>query len=225
MSDRALVFDLDDTLYPERQYVRSGYRVVAEVLRERLGTSVRYEDWLWDRFQAGRSDGALDALRIEYQLDLKPKDIADLVETYRNHHPQLQPRDGMVPLLTSAGKQAHLAILSDGFLPAQQYKLEALRLRSFFQQVVFTETLGRAFWKPAAEGFQLIRELLGVAHEDCVYIGDNPAKDFVAPNLLGWKTIQLRLEDQVHAREPEAPNGKPDCTCLSVGELSRVLLG
>lgn len=224
MPDRALVFDLDDTLYPERQYVRSGYCMVAQVLRESKGTTQRYEDWLWDRFQAGQADGALNALSDHFRLDLSGKEISDLVEVYRNHKPSLQPRDGIVPLLSSAARVARLGLLTDGFLPAQLYKLEALHLRGAFEEIVFTEKLGRRFWKPAAEGFQLISERLGVPHGNCLYVGDNLAKDFVAPNRLGWQTVLLRLEDQVHAENPAAQGGRPQHTCHSVEELARFLL-
>lgn len=224
MAERALVFDLDDTLYPERQYVRSGYRVIAEVLRQQQGTQDRYEDWLWERFLAGEASGAFDALSKRFGLELSDKQIADLVATYRGHRPTLQARDGMAELLGAAGRQARLGLLSDGLLPAQQYKLEALHLRPMFDAVVFTEQLGREFWKPAREGFQLMTELLGVEHEACTYVADNLAKDFVAPNGLGWRTVLLRCEDQVH-RDNEAPSrGEPDVTVNSVGRLRDVLI-
>jgi putative hydrolase of the HAD superfamily len=34
---RAIIFDIDDTLYPERDYVLSGYRAVADAFAGRLG--------------------------------------------------------------------------------------------------------------------------------------------------------------------------------------------
>jgi len=224
MAERALVFDLDDTLYPERQYVRGGYRVIADVLRGQYRTQDRYEDWLWERFRAGKASGAFDALSKRFDLELSEKQIADLVATYRGHRPTLQARDGMTELLGAAGRQARLGLLSDGFLPAQQYKLEALRLRPAFDQVVFTEQLGRAFWKPAPEGFQLMTELLGVEHEACTYIADNLAKDFVAPNRLGWRTVLLRCDDQVHRDNTAPDGGGPHVTVDGVARLRALLI-
>ncbi len=38
---RAVIFDLDDTLYPEPSYVFSGYRAVAKPFARNSGTPVR----------------------------------------------------------------------------------------------------------------------------------------------------------------------------------------
>ena len=39
-----------------------------------------------------------------------------------------------------------------------------------------------------------------VGAEEYWYVGDNPAKDFVAPNSLGWKTIGVKVSRRVHGR-------------------------
>jgi putative hydrolase of the HAD superfamily len=222
-SVQAVAFDLDDTLYPERQYVRSGYRAVGEFLRERLGRTEAFEDWLWDRFRSGRSAGALDALNAEFALGRSEEQIEALVSVYRDHRPDIRPWEGAIEVLRRLGRRCRLALLSDGFLPAQRLKLEALALAPLFDVVVFTEEIGRDAWKPSAAGFQAVREGLGVPHERCAYVADNPAKDFVAPNRLGWRTVRLLCEGQVHAHEPAAPDGRPDITIRRLDELETAL--
>jgi putative hydrolase of the HAD superfamily len=221
---RAVIFDLDDTLYPERQYVHSGYRAVAEHL---VGPGPRADEmsnWLWKRFLTGQAGGAFDALNVQFELGLDSAGIARLVELYRTHRPDIRPRDGIGDLLdrlAAAGRK--LGILSDGYLPAQQLKLDALGLAGRFGAVVFTEAMGREFWKPHPAGFQRIAELLAVAPEACAYVGDNPSKDFVAPNRLGWATFQLILDGQVHAQKPAPPGGRAGAIVTDVGELGRAL--
>jgi putative hydrolase of the HAD superfamily len=221
----AVVFDLDDTLYLERDYVRSGYCVVAVTLRQKLGRSEAFEEWLWARFEAGESSGAFDALDQEFALGLSGEDIGELVKAYREHAPAIAPLGGVVALmkkLRAAGVK--LGVLSDGYLPAQRRKLEAVGVASLLDAVVLTEELGRDCWKPSAEGFERIAADLGVTHAGCTYVGDNVAKDFVAPNRLGWRTIQLTLPGQVHASRPIAPGGAPDVVVTSIAELADVLV-
>ena len=218
-----MVFDLDDTLYPERQYVRSGYRAVAQFLRERLGREDAFEDWLWDRFCSGRSTGALDALNAELALGRSAEQIEQLVSVYREHRPDIRPRQGAAALLRRLGERCRLALLSDGFLPAQRLKLDALALAPLFEVVVLTEEMGRECWKPSDAGYLAVRERLGVPHECCAYVGDNPAKDFVAPNRLGWRTVRLVCQGQVHADKPAAPGGRPDITIRSLDDLEGAL--
>ncbi|MFP4106136.1 MAG: HAD family hydrolase [Phycisphaerae bacterium] len=209
MADRAIVFDLDDTLYPERMYVFSGYCAVGDYLRITQQRVDPFDDWLWYRFCSGQSAGAFDALNEEFELGLDKDEILELVQVYRNHTPTLGPFDGIPELLDQITGSAHLALLSDGFLPAQKLKLQALQMESSFEAVVFTEELGREFWKPSPAGFEKIARQLDVPSANCIYVGDNPAKDFVAPNRLGWRTIQYIREEQIHAGNPAPTGGEP----------------
>jgi putative hydrolase of the HAD superfamily len=220
----AAVFDLDDTLYPERDYVRGGYAAVADCLRRRLGREERFDEWLWRRFCAGRSEAALDALSDAFGLGLSADAVGELVNVYRAHRPRITALPGMPELLARLrGRGARLGLLSDGFLPAQKLKLEALGLAGQFAAIVWTEELGREFWKPSPAAFHRIARLLDAPHEACAYVADNPAKDFVAGNALGWRTIQLRFEGQVHAGKPPAPGGQPQTVARSLTELESLL--
>ena len=212
---RAVVFDIDDTLYLERDYVRSGYRAVADALRARLGVDEPFDRWLWRRFRSGRAGGAFDAVSQQFGLDLSADQIRELVTVYREHRPDIRADQEVVSVLQELRGRFDLGVLSDGFLPAQRLKLEALRLGGFFQAVVFTEQLGREFWKPSAAGYTAVAEALAVTHESCAYVGDNPVKDFIAPNRLGWLTIRLRRAGQVYADVEPPPGGAPTVTVTS----------
>ena len=220
----AVVFDLDDTLYPEREYVRSGYVAVAEHLREATGRSERFEDWLWRRFLTGRTEGAFDELGRHFGLDLSRAKIAELVAVYREHAPAIRPYGGIGGMLGRLHAEFRLGLLSDGFLPAQRLKLQAVKLERFFDAVVLTEEMGRQAWKPATAGFEAIRRQLDVPHEACVYVGDNPAKDFVAPNQLGWLTVQYLRPAQIHAHKPAPDGGDPQIIVNSAGRLWTALI-
>jgi len=221
---KAVVFDLDDTLYPERLYVRSGYRAVAEHLRVALGRRGRFEDWLWERFNRGRAAGAFEALNEHFNLGLSETHIGELVEVYRRHKPDIRCFDGIEELLERLAAEYRLGLLTDGFMPAQRLKLDALKLRPFFQAVVFTEEMGRRCWKPSPAGFRRVSELLATPHESCAYVADNPAKDFIAPNALGWRTIRYLRPGQVHAAKPAPAGGCPQSTVRRPSELQEALL-
>jgi putative hydrolase of the HAD superfamily len=224
----AVVFDLDDTLYAERDYIRSGYEAVARRLDDKLGRAcvspqgVPAGRWLWERFLAGRSDNAFNALGEHFGLELSGEDISALVEAYRTHRPQIRPYQGAEALLRGLTRP-RLGLLSDGFLPAQQLKLDALGLGPLLDAIVFTEALGRECWKPSPAGFEAIGEQLGVEGDACAYVGDNRAKDFVAPNALGWRTIHLLMPDQVHAHQSAPQGGEPQEIADGLEALARML--
>ncbi|MFP4052558.1 MAG: HAD family hydrolase [Phycisphaerae bacterium] len=225
LAGTAVVMDLDDTLTLERDYVRSGYCVVGVTLRQQTGRSDLFEQWLWQRFLSGQAGGAFNALSEEFDLGLSDERILELVKVYREHRPLIEPVKGVTGLLRELRQGgARLGLLSDGFLPAQEYKLEAVGLAHAFDRVLFTESLGRECWKPSPAAFERIAADLETLHERCIYVGDNPAKDFVAPNALGWRTVQVRLEGQIHAEKPVADGGRPGTVVWGVEELRRELL-
>ncbi|MCE5278418.1 MAG: HAD family hydrolase [Planctomycetaceae bacterium] len=217
----AAVFDLDDTLYAERDYVASGYRAVSDYLRDSLSRREDFAAWLWQRFLAGKTAKAFDAMSEHFDLKLDAAQLAHLVKIYREHRPIIRPIDGMIELLGSLrNRGVRLAILSDGFLPAQQYKLEVLKLAGLMDAVIFTESLGRQFWKPSPAAFETLAVKLALPHSSCLYVGDNPAKDFVAPNALGWRTIQFRFDGQLHAANPAPPGGAAQETARGLPDLA-----
>jgi len=220
---QAVVFDLDDTLYAERDYVRSGYRAVARRLRRVLGRDEAFDDWLWRRFEAGCAAGAFDAINEHFQLGLDSRAITELVGVYRSHKPDIRPRPGTVELLGQLGPRCRLGLLSDGFLPAQRLKLDALGLAPMLDAVVMTEEVGRRFWKPAPDGFEAIGDIMDATGECCAYVADNPAKDFLAPNRLGWRSVQLLCPQQIHSANAAPAGGAPQIVIASLDELEAAL--
>lgn len=230
----AVVFDLDDTLYPERQYVRSGYVAVVDFLRNQFGPghpisrlTPPAEEWLWIRFlrlsspsaPAGQHPSAFDALNSEFDLGLSAEHILQLVSIYRNHMPAIRPYEGIAHTLGVLAGDYRLGLLSDGYQPGQSMKFEALRLGRFFDAVIFTDELGRNAWKPSPIAFQAMAERLSMNHSQCVYVGDNPSKDFLAPNVLGWKTIQWLRQGQLHADKAAPAGGEAAYVVRDAGEL------
>jgi len=222
-TSRAVVFDLDDTLFPERSYVRSGYHAVGEHLRASLSADEAYENWLWERFEAGERANAFGALSEQFNLHLNDADIANLVRVYRSHRPTIQPYDGVSDFLRALRGQYRLGLLSDGFLPAQRHKLDALGIADLFDVVLFTEDMGRDCWKPSPAGFEAVHRKLAMPNEGCTYVADNPAKDFVAPNQLDWRTIQLLWRGQIHASNAAPEGGRPQVVAAGLGELADAL--
>lgn len=198
----AVVFDLDDTLYLETDYVRSGFRAVAAVLADKGGDAEPIRELLWRAFEQGPRERVFNSVLKELGRSEDGALIEGLVKCYREHRPVLQLEEPMRELLGRLRGLYRLGLLTDGFLPAQRYKVEALELADAFDCIIYTEQLGRAFWKPAVAGFELMSEKLGCKGSGCVYVADNVKKDFIGPHRLGWRTIRLVRPGQVHNDGP-----------------------
>ena len=222
-----VVFDLDDTLYDEIEYCRSGFSAVAGFLAGMPDAppAERIFGALWEQFTAGNRtktfNAALDELDMNYDENL----IGDMVNVYRNHIPAIKlPADSLNVLRELSGKYT-LALLTDGFLPGQQLKVQSLGIEKFFKCIVYTEQLGREFWKPSPAGFEKIMQKLNARPESMVYIADNEKKDFIAPNKLGFFTVQLILNVCLHASASAEPGAKAQFIIHKISELPALLDG
>ena len=219
-----VVFDLDDTLYLERDYVKSGFWAVAKTAVKHTGTSVDEAfNFLWNEFTAGVRGSSFNALLERYPELAQKVDVAALVRCYREHAPDITYLPGMRELLDELKAGAPLAVISDGPLVSQAAKAKALNVSLYADPVVLTDAWGQDFWKPHVRAFEHVAAAFGLPPEQLVYIGDNPVKDFHAPTALGWRSIRLRLPGQVREALPhdEMP---PTYEIGSVAELRDYLL-
>jgi putative hydrolase of the HAD superfamily len=186
-----IVFDLDDTLYEEMTYVRSGFDAVAQFAQRRWRVARKPMLAAMQRHLARSGRGQVfDAALAEFGIH--SRQAARLcVATYRAHRPRIQ--------LSAAGRRclARFAastkyLVTDGNARVQERKIAALGIRRHFRRVFVTHRYGVARAKPNPFCFLRIAELEGVSPRDVVYVADNPRKDFVGIRPLGFRTIRVR---------------------------------
>lgn len=196
---RVVVWDLDDTLILERDYVRSGFHAVADHIAEATGiASEILADFLWSGFESGVRGNAFDRVHEAFPAT-STVPVSTMVEVYRSHSPQVHIPDEALSLIKTVRSQGrYQAAITDGPLTGQKSKAAAVSLNELVDLVVFTDEWGRQYWKPHERAFLTVQEYFGAESRECVYIGDNPLKDFVAPRALGWGSVRLRREGQLH---------------------------
>ena len=204
-----VIFDLDDTLYDEIEYCRSGFAAVSEFIANARDAPDCESIFaaLWGQFRAGNHTRTFNAALDELAMDCDDKRVLELVKVYRNHVPKITLPEDSRDILIELSTRYTLGLLTDGFLPAQRLKVQRLGIEHYFQSIVYTEELGREFWKPSPAGFEKIMQYLNARAENMVYVADNEKKDFIAPNRLGFSTIELVRPARIHmsiSHEPDA---------------------
>lgn len=186
MNKVCVVFDLDDTLYKEIDFVKSGYAHVDNYLQFNSDFSSAYEI-LISAFEKGKN--ALDELNQRLKNPLSKDKFLNL---YRNHFPDIKMLEDAVETLDSLrGRGGQLGLLTDGRAITQRKKILALGLDKYIspEMIVISEEFGSE--KPCSANYEYFMK----TRPDCnrfIYVGDNPQKDFIAPNSLGWTTIGLK---------------------------------
>jgi len=178
-NNTVIVFDLDDTLYNELDYLKSAYKSIAVFLEP--------EDWpsLYSKMVSlYRSNNNV----FEFLAQTFNTDIAPLIDLYRNHSPEIQLFDGVLEVIENIkSKNGKIGIITDGRGKTQRAKLKSLGLLNCIDKIIISEEIGSE--KPSSTNFRAIEaNLKGTEY---YYIADNLKKDFIAPNILGWKSIGL----------------------------------
>lgn len=190
---KGVIFDLDDTLYAEKEYVHSGYRAVAAY----LGDESLAEE-MWNYFKEGSM--AIDACLERMG---KKELSAECVTVYREHKPKIHLYDGvreLIELLKEGGIKT--GIITDGRPYGQRRKLVALGLDKMVGDIIITDELGGIqFRKPCDIAFRIMARKWKLPYENIIYIGDNPAKDFQAPQQLGMQSIWFKNPDGIYEKE------------------------
>lgn len=227
MKRTVLVFDLDDTLYPEREFVLSGFAAVDQWLQRERGIS-GFGSAATQLFFAGRRGRIFDEVLEGLGIGDKVLLIPELVEIYRGHKPHLKMFSDAPWAFEQFQGHFKLGLITDGYAETQRNKVAALGIGGVFDHIVYTDDLGRQNWKPSPVAFRLTMERLGARGEECIYVGDNPAKDFLAPNRLGWLTVRVSREGGEYATLDAGVGATPDHKAKkvigSLRELSELLV-
>jgi len=194
-----IVFDMDDTLYPESSFVLSALAETGKYAENRWGYK-HFKSTLEELFLQGEKTHLFQKAALHNQSpEFKPSQIEELLNFYRNHKPDSLPwYPDALEIVPQLAEHFSLGLISDGYLPVQSNKANALGVQRWFKEIIFTEELGRMHWKPSPTAFNLMMQRF--PGKKFTYIGDNPCKDFVAPRQLGWQTNQiLRPDGQYYA--------------------------
>ncbi len=217
-----LVFDLDDTLFPEHEFVRSGFIAAGIWLQNRHGIS-GFAVAAQRIFDAGLRGTVFNASLEELSGVAPPDLVTDLVRVYREHAPTITLHPDAAWALKHYRRTFTLGLLTDGYLVTQRNKVRALGIAPLFETIIYSDVDGRAAWKPSPIPYQRLMERVGADVGSFTYVSDNPAKDFVMARELGWRTVRIVRLDGEYRAVAHATDHAADLTVDSLFDLEQVL--
>lgn len=200
-----VVFDLDDTLYLERDYVLSGLTATGAWAKNALGID-GLGPIMCALFRSGQRTRIFDDGLRAVGHPSSPEIVARMLTAYRQHRPRIALAEDATTFLRHHQADVHFAVITDGFLDAQKRKIRALGLNRLGLRLgICTDRWGRDCWKPNPRAFEHVEAVFGTSGLACTYVADNPAKDFIAPKRLGWRTVRVNREEKiVHLQDTES---------------------
>jgi putative hydrolase of the HAD superfamily len=219
---RAVVFDLDDTLYPYRRFVSSGFRVVADALERDHGVPARLA--LRTLFRARVCGGrGYELQRACRAFGLPLARAGEFRELIRRHSPTLRLPERSRQVLRLLRPGWRLGILTNGLPAIQERKVHALGVEDFVDVVVYATACGDGRGKPARDSFRAVLDRLGVRAEAAVFVGDDGPVDILGAAGAGMQTIHL-VRCPRPGRNTAVVGGAMTTTLLDVPELAERLV-
>ncbi len=192
LSKCVVVFDLDDTLYYEIDYLKSAYKEISKEISKQailpLKEEILFEEMMEE--YVGKRD-VFSVILKKYKIKDLTKD--DLIRKYRNHKPKITLSENRLEILRFLKENnVKIGIITDGRSITQRHKIQTLKLDDFIEDpedIVISEEIG--YEKPSKENYLFFENKYKNENTKFFYIGDNTKKDFITPNKFGWRTICL----------------------------------
>ena len=218
---KTLVFDLDDTLFLERDFVRSGFKAVDHWLIENCKIK-SFFSIAWDLFESGKRNTIFNLTFEQLELEYDSSMIQQLLQVYREHKPSIHLYEDAKFVIKYFSRKANLCVITDGHLVAQKNKVSALGINDAFDVILYSDAYGREHWKPSLLPYLKIMEFTNSKGSECMYVGDNPHKDFVTAKKLGWKTVRIMRQEGEHKKNQVEESYKANLQIRSLYELCKL---
>lgn len=216
MSNVILAFDIDDTLYNEIDYVKSGFEEVSKYIEHEYQVNKVF-DLLLKLFEESPKN-VFNRLFEMLNIPYNDEEIKNLVYIYHKHKPRISLSDDIKDTLIDLKKDYILAIVSDGNYEVQEMKCQVLNLNYYFDKIYLTDEFGKDFWKPNTYIFDKLISEYNIQKENLFYIGDNPNKDFYI-SKYGFKTVRYYNDKGLYYNSEYKDDIKEDYRIYSLKEL------
>lgn len=186
---KAVIFDLDDVLFDEKEFAVQGFMAVAKYLATKHNLERRQVfRLLRNDFKRGVRKRNFDVLLDK--TGLRGERVSNLVRIYREHQPSLTLHPDAKGFLTRSKGTYKFGIITDGPRNMQLNKISSLGLRKYMDVVTINER--KEDWKPNTRSFKVTLTKLQVKPREAIYVGDNPSKDFIGCKRIGLHTVRIR---------------------------------
>jgi len=190
---KLIIFDLDDTLYKENDYVRSWFQAVANYVSDNFWISQsKVFKYLWSTFQRYWRWKNFDMMINHFCLqDLSLK---KLVNIYREHRPNINLTKGKIVLLKKLKKRYKLCMITNGYPEVQKKKIKALDMKTYFDKIYYADEQWREYGKPHRKYFELALRQFRISPKNALMVGDDHECDILGAKSVGINTLNVNTK-------------------------------
>ena len=206
------IFDLDDTLFQEIDFLKSAYAHISS----KISTIEQREIYnqMLEKYQ--KNENVFEWLVSEYRQALPEMSVQWLLREYREHIPSIALSEATIAFMRIVEeRKVPMGLITDGRSITQRNKLKALGIEHYFQDVIISEEFGSE--KPDERNYLYFEtKYPGM---NFYFFGDNTSKDFIVPAKLNWTTVCIKNRgNHIHPQSLEK-NPVPDFVISGFDEI------
>jgi putative hydrolase of the HAD superfamily len=179
------IFDLDDTLFPELDFLKSAYSTIST----KLATTIDCEiyDQMFEKYQ--KKENVFEWIITSYGNKIPHLSKDWLLSEYREHIPKIVLSKSTESFLNKLNcLNVPMGLITDGRSKTQRNKLQALGIEKYFTDIIISEEFGSE--KPDERNYLFFESRY--PGRNFYFFGDNTSKDFIVPAKLSWTTICIK---------------------------------
>lgn len=230
---KALILDLDDTLWDATNLLVKKGQVAALKVMAKHGLPIKESDADKVREMLIKTYGNhlnLTEKAVEhfglYRKDRKKAEKIRLIGHHKYHTVKMgriKPfKDTIQTLKKLAEDKKILVMLSYGAAKQQDRKLKKLRIKKYFDRVVFDTTIGRSNKFFHIKGIIKWLGKKGIKKDEILLVGDKITSEIEAGKRLGLKTVRIKGGGRYSRLKPENRWQKPDHTVDRISKVVKI---
>lgn len=228
---KAVLFDIDDTLFDRKTAIRKILRgmkqkhpeLFQEIPEESIFEAFCEADQMvlvdFNKGASGRNVRDKRSRRFLKALGLPEEFSARITSMYIDAYPDVSsPVQNAKEVVERLAEKFSLGVISNAFPDVQYNKLEGIGIRNYFKIILLSEEIG--IRKPEGAIFQKAAKLLDVQPFECFFVGDSFDTDMVGAKKGGMKACWFN-PDRKQIIDGDV---KPDFEITTLTELFTILL-
>jgi putative hydrolase of the HAD superfamily len=217
---KGVIFDLDDTLYPQQQFVQSGLMAVSAYLYNIYG--IKVYDELLKRYLGGDRTTVFESVLKKSFKEVENSLLCKLVHVFYSHKPNISLySDAQICMALLIAHKIKIGIITDGYAATQRRKVAALELDPLIDGVVYLDELLKAPCNPQEDAFHILTAQMGLDIDEVIFVADNPLTDFLVPRRSKIYCVRIKRNNGEYAyAEPPSPEYAPDVTISTLELIS-----
>ncbi len=198
----AVIFDLDDTLWPIAPTIQRAEKALADWIRVNAPqVAARWDvntlKLLRASLVAAKPAMANDVMALRRgtifaafeECGGSATQAEQAFEYFRAERQKVEFYPDALPTLARLSKRFRLGVISNGFA-----NVDAIGIAHHFEAVVSAHEVGVS--KPAREIYAACAERMSLAPAQLLYVGDDPANDVVGPSQAGWSAAWINRSER-----------------------------